>query len=109
MKLSAVSTALTAYFSDHQILLPDSLQKALLFGSFARGEAQVGSDVDIALVAQDTWDFARRNQLRDWLEDFDVNLSIHPFFTTSEKLTQTQDKFDANYWIAQEGVVLWQR
>ena len=109
MKLSEVAPELAKYFAARGTAMPDVLQKALLFGSYARGDARVGSDIDIALVAHAPWETAQRSQMRDWLEDFNSNLVVNPFFTTTDKLAENEDKFDANYWIAREGVLLWER
>jgi predicted nucleotidyltransferase len=109
MKLFEVVPNLKNYIVENCIALPDALQRILIFGSFARGEARVGSDVDIALVAQNEWDFRDRHTARHYLENFDPHLTISPFYTTVEKLNTTDDKFDANYWIAREGVLLWER
>jgi len=109
MKLSSVTTELINFFENNKSHLPNGMQKAFLFGCFARGDARVGSDADVALVAKDTWKIEQRNIARDWLEGFDAHLSVSPFFTTENKLLRTTDKFDANYWIAREGILLWEK
>lgn len=109
MKISDVIPALADYFSHGQAQFPHCLRRAYLFGSYARGEARVGCDVDVALVAGEPWDFDNKSVMRTWLEGFEAGLEVNPFFTTEEKLANTQDKFDANYWIAREGVLLWER
>jgi predicted nucleotidyltransferase len=44
-------------------VVADEVQTAILFGSIARGEAKVDSDVDLAVIAPPEWD--RRTDLED--------------------------------------------
>jgi len=109
MKLSEVTPNLITFFASRTGEIPGLVQKAFLFGSFARGDARLGSDVDIALVAREAWDFSGRSECREWLEGFDPHLKVNPFYTTLQKLDSTHDTFDANYHIMREGVLLWER
>ena len=54
---------LKAFFADHP-----KVRAALLYGSQARGSAHEGSDVDIAIVADDL-DFMQRIEMAGQLED----------------------------------------
>jgi predicted nucleotidyltransferase len=44
-------------------VVADEVQTAILFGSIARGEAKIDSDVDLAVIAPPEWD--RRTDLED--------------------------------------------
>ena len=110
MHVTRVTSELKAYLQTISPLdLPSSLQKIILFGSYARGQAHIHSDIDLALVS--TEGFCRRDRamLRDKLDEFDEQIAISLFCTTEERLRYTDDPFDANYWIRREGIVLWQR
>ena len=112
MKLDTVVPSLTAYIAQNYPTLPPTLCKIILFGSFARGTPHVGSDMDIALVAEEPWDFTGKRQAREWFDGFDQTVDISLFYTTDEKImsiTAAGNQFDANYWIAKEGALLWQR
>lgn len=56
--------------------LGDDLVLARLFGSFARGEAHDGSDVDVLLVVRGLT-FARKRQLLDLAYDVAADAGIH--------------------------------
>ena len=108
LELSAVVPSLKDYIAQHSGLFPDALEKIIVFGSFAKGTARVGSDVDIALVSAINWEIADKGIVRDALEDFAPDMHLSLFYTTIERL-KADSPNDANYWICKEGVVLWER
>jgi predicted nucleotidyltransferase len=91
--------------------LPGNLNKIIVFGSHARGKATIRSDVDVALVFDGDGPNERmdREAVRDILDDFDEYLRIDLFCTNQNKIDETQDKFNANYWIREEGKLIWSR
>ena len=88
---------------------PKGLVGIVLFGSHARNQAKITSDVDIALVFE-TLESQRREDkpiIDELLSSTFSHLKIDLFCTTVDKLLNTQEKFDANYWIREEGDVIW--
>ena len=108
MELASVLPSLTEYVKRQSGDFPDSLEKIIVFGSYARGEAKVGSDIDIALVSNGTWSIPDRGAVRDVLDDFAPELRLGLFYTTNEGLLAEDDR-NTNYWIRNEGVELWRR
>ena len=111
MKISDVVPNLQKFIAASAHLLPAHLNKIIVFGSHARGEATVRSDVDIALVFDGTGPAERADKaaMHDILEDFDDIIKIDLFCTNQTKINEAQDKFNANYWIREEGKLLWER
>jgi len=66
--------------------LGDDLVRARLFGSYARGEAHEGSDVDVLLVVRDLT-FPRKRQLLDLAYDVAAPAGIHISPTTLDLAT----------------------
>ncbi|MCL2752666.1 MAG: nucleotidyltransferase domain-containing protein [Defluviitaleaceae bacterium] len=80
----------------------------VLFGSQARGEAKLSSDIDIAVLATELSP-TQRGALRGLGEEIDDRLTVNLFFTTKQALIEAEGVFDTNKYIRDEGVVLWQR
>ena len=108
MKLCDVLPGLTGYVNEKTDAFPTALTRVIIFGSFAKGTARVGSDVDIALVSRESWSFENRSFVRDLFDDFDCGAKLSFFYTTEDGLKATS-KNDANYWIRTEGAELWSR
>jgi predicted nucleotidyltransferase len=108
MRLDDVIPNLKEFIEKKTAALPAVLSQVIIFGSYAKGTARVGSDVDIALVAPQSWNFTDRSTVRDIFEDFDCGSELSFFFTTENGLL-SDDKNNANYWIRLEGVTLWNR
>ena len=79
---------------------------AVLFGSYARSEAVITSDIDIAIVAEDPLSVDRA-KLREVTESSDIVCDL--VYTTHEALASATRELDVNYWIKKEGIVIWQR
>ena len=111
MKISDVVPNLQKFIPTVAHLLPENLNKIIVFGSYARGEANVSSDLDLALVAgaASPIEGLDREIARDILENFDNFLEISLFCTNQTKIDTVQNKFDANYWIREEGKLIWSR
>jgi len=109
MNLQDVSPNLIKYIFNMQKQIPAKVEKIILFGSYAKGLQRVGSDVDVALVANSIWERNNKIEVRELFDDFDQSLEVSLFFTTLTNVNNMENKFDANYWIREEGVLLWQR
>ncbi|MBR3721553.1 MAG: nucleotidyltransferase domain-containing protein [Selenomonadaceae bacterium] len=56
--------------------MEDEPAKVYLFGSWARGEAHRGSDVDIAIDADETLNPSKISELRELLEESTIPYSV---------------------------------
>lgn len=108
MRLADVFPELSKYIAKISKKFPLKLTRVILFGSFAKGTARVGSDVDIALVSRESWTFEDRITARNLFEDFECGAKLSFFYTTENGLN-SDSKNDANYWIRTEGATLWNR
>ena len=111
MKIADVVPNFQKFIPTIAHLLPENLNNIIVFGSYARGEAKVGSDLDLALVADAASPIERldREITRDILSGFSEFLEISLFCTNQTKIDTTQNKFDANFWIREEGETIWLR
>lgn len=107
MKINEVSGALKQYVNTLQY--PNSLDSIVLFGSYARGDAKVGSDLDIALITKENFTRNDKITIQSLLDDFNNDLEVNLFCTNREKVNNTLDILNANYWIREEGIILWNR
>ena len=109
MKTSDVVANLRTYVKSVCKDFPPALCGLIVFGSYARGCAKIGSDLDIALLGSDEFRRSDRVAMREILSGFYEHIDIKLFCTNQEKLELTDCEFDANYWIRKEGELLWQR
>ena len=93
-------------FRDHlAALYGERLKGVYLYGSYARGEAQEDSDIDIAIVLEgpvDAWEEDRR--ISELTSDLSLrhNCLLMPFFLTEEEHRQTP--YAVHRSIVREGV-----
>ena len=80
------------------------INKVILFGSQARKQARIWSDVDIAIVCDDP-KLVNRRAIRT-VDDFEADINF--VYTTNENLLTT-NIWDVNYYIREDGIELWQR
>ena len=85
------------------------IDSLILFGSQARGDAILSSDVDIAVVMKTPLTSEERGSLRCLGEDIDDSIETNLFFTTRQAIEDSARIFDTNKYIKEEGVVLWPR
>ncbi|MDR2183029.1 MAG: nucleotidyltransferase domain-containing protein [Clostridiales bacterium] len=111
MKIPDVVPNLQSFILSVSHRLPKNLNKIIVFGSHARGQATIRSDVDVALVFDGTGPFERmdREAVRDILDDFDDIIKIDLTCTNQTNIDETENKFNVNYWIREEGKLLWAR
>jgi len=79
----------------------------ILFGSQARGDAVLSSDIDIAVVMNVPLTSKERGMLRGIGDEVDHRIETNLFFTNRAALDAAHDIFDTNKYIREEGVVLW--
>ena len=85
------------------------IDSLILFGSQARGTANLSSDIDIAVVMDKHLSPRERGTLRGLGDEIDMRIELNLFFTTRQALNDATDIFNTNKYIRDEGVVLWQR
>jgi len=88
---------------------PSAINALVVFGSYARKNPKINSDLDIALLVGEGFGRSDRANVREILNGFYESIDINLFCTTAEKLESAESEFDANYWIKKEGELLWQR
>ena len=90
---------------------PESLSKMIIFGSHARGDATIRSDVDIALVfdGEEPAERADRVAVDIALSDFDDIIKIDFYCTNQTRLDTEENKLRPNYRIRKEGKLLWSK
>lgn len=108
MKIADVVPNLKKFVESVSHQLPDNLDKIIVFGSYARGEAKVSSDLDLALVSDGTG-MVDKWAVADVLDNFNECLKMSFFCTNQEKIDSEQHKLNANYWIREEGELIWVR
>ena len=111
MKRNLIVPTIKQIIEKYSADIPDEIHSIILFGSYARGDHTVRSDVDLALVLMPgsyrkiNTKATLTNLLTDTLHDVEINC----FVTTDEKLQNTITAKDTNYHIRKEGQLLWMR
>lgn len=108
-----VDVCLDSYLDIVKDLYGDNLIKVILYGSYARGDFQEGSDVDL-LILIDTPPQDERKQLSDLIDKtFDVkldnNLDIEPLVKSIHTYEKWKDVLPLFKNIDLEGKVLYER
>jgi len=87
----------------------DKVRYIVLFGSEARGEARLLSDIDIAVISDEPLTREERTDIAyPYNEDEPGQVNSRFVFSLTEYL-ETTNKFDVNYNIREEGVVIYGR
>jgi len=84
------------------------VKSIILFGSHARGDSRLSSDIDIAIVSNNSLSHESRGLIRCILDELHETVEINPFFTKQEYIEKANDYFDTNFYIKNEGIILWQ-
>ena len=87
---------------------PLYIKYIVLFGSEARGMANVKSDIDIAIISDRPLKSDERASLDEIIHDCPVSVNYQLVFTTVDKLI-TAHKLDVNFSINKQGVILYAR
>jgi len=98
---------------DRQDLIEHNIVKIFLFGSFARGEETIYSDIDIALVFEGSSRVTRGSSY-DFKDSVETEIQkfhreIGWFNTNEYNLETSEDIFNTNTRIKEEGILLWTR
>ncbi len=94
---------------DGIVSLKIDINKIILFGSFAKNTAKVGSDIDLAIVSEKLLSPMDRGQIICLPDEIGIDFPIDFYFTLEEYLKEPQGVFNPNANIKKEGVVLWQQ
>ena len=101
--------SLTKMCSKLHDIYGESMHKAILYGSYARGEQTSESDVDIAIILRDSKDEENHAKMVDLVVDYEldlgVTLSVVPLEMTQFAEWKTTLPFYKN--IDKEGIILW--
>ena len=88
----------------------DRMRKVVLFGSFARHQQTITSDVDIAIIHQGHNPQKLRQQLSRGLYEYYQGEEDIQFTTLQEDVYNADTHpLNVSYAIAKEGVILWQK
>ena len=95
--------------ADFERIYGSDLEKVVLYGSYARGEQNDESDVDIALILNDTTDENKHNAMSDIVVDYELEqgktLSVIRIEYVQYRQWNSVLPFYMN--IEKEGIVLW--
>ena len=96
-----------AKFIEHFVVLGIDVDSLVLFGSCARGEATLSSDIDIAVVMKNDLTRRERAILRSLGDEINQYIKVDLFFTNRQALDNAEGIFDTNVYIKNEGIQLW--
>jgi len=102
-----ITLFLKKYIDEFKLLDIKGVEAIILFGSQARGTARVSSDIDIAIVMEESLTPRLRGMLLSLGEDVDPRFEVNLFFTTQKALDSATKVLNTNTHIKKEGVVLW--
>jgi len=88
------------------------LSKIILFGSVARGENTIESDIDIGIVMTESVTNPQRRMITKAVSEFETLESlfdINCFYTTDEDLKTATHWSNPCVDMREEGVILWQK
>lgn len=86
-----------------------NIQQIILYGSFARREETPESDVDIAIILQDSIDPEKRDEFMEWASELDMKYDKVFSIVDIEKAKMEQWGNVLPFYknIQKEGIVLW--
>ena len=90
-------------------LYGDSMNEAILYGSYARGEQSSESDVDIALILKDPSSEKEHDKMIDIVVDYELDLAVTLSVVPIELGQYQEWKETLPYYknIEKEGITLW--
>ncbi|NLZ80186.1 MAG: nucleotidyltransferase domain-containing protein [Clostridiales bacterium] len=84
----------------------ENLSEIILFGSCAKLDIRVGSDIDLLIVTEsDITDRLFKSQIIDNLDDLESGIEVDPVFATEDTLRKSEQRLFA--YIRKEGIVMW--
>ena len=95
-------------FSNVCHLIPDTVEKLYLFGSYARKTNTVYSDIDIAVLVSEDFTIYDKADLYCLFSEIFPDRDTSLFITTEQALTTT-NCLDVNYSVREEGVLVWKK
>lgn len=107
-----VIPTLTALLTQVSSELPPTVNRIILFGSYARGQQTIYSDIDLAIVHAGNYQPTHRKEEAPFIAEITYHFDQVPlnfFSTNEEKLNLTDYPMNANTNIQKEGIVLWTR
>lgn len=86
-----------------------NIRQIILYGSFARREETPESDVDIAIILQDSIDPQKRDEFMEWASELDMKYDKVFSIVDIEKTKMEQWGNILPFYknIQKEGIVLW--
>ena len=90
VKLDQVVSDLKSYIQNNQEALPQELDEIILFGSYARGDQNIKSDIDIAIIADRSLGFKAKALVGEVLSGFCEYLEINIFSTTYDGVRRSE-------------------
>ncbi len=103
--MAQVQTILAALKRELAPLLGDRLDRIVLYGSHARGEAQPGSDIDVLVVLRGDFDYGDLIRLTSSVVSrlsLEYDVVISRAFVTPERYEKEQSPFLLN--VRREGI-----
>jgi len=103
--MAQVQTVLAALKRELTSLLGDRFDRIILYGSYARGQAQPGSDIDVLIVLRGDFDYGELIRLTSSAVSrlsLEHDVVISRAFVTPERYEKEQSPFLLN--VRREGV-----
>ena len=110
-KLSKIS-AILRQVTNAILELDLPLSKIILFGSVARGDYSIKSDIDIAVITTESISNQHKKMVARAVADFETLeslLEINCFYATDASLSIANHWSDPCVDIRKDGVILWQK
>ena len=87
----------------------ESIDKIILYGSYARGEENVGSDVDIALLLKTDISQEKHDKMIEIVVDYELELAVSLSVIPIEAKNYLEWKNTLPFYrnIEKEGIILW--
>jgi len=86
------------------------VQKVIVFGSYARGEANIQSDVDVAVVHEEgVRSSLRRDFKKEFSKFYEGVIEVQFTYLSEEAYEKDNHVLNVARSVREEGVVLWSR
>ncbi len=87
------------------------IEKVVLYGSYARGEQTIDSDVDIALFLNDSSDENLHDYMTDIVVDYELDLGVTLSVVTLEMNNYQEWRNSLPFYqnIDKEGIIIWKK